>query len=70
MISWIKKFPDSFDDYVNAIDGIWSMADIMSKHTIIHCSNGFLIFVENQDVAFRCAYFEDKKQIQITDMIQ
>jgi len=70
IISWIQKQSStSFDNYVKSVDGVREIADTMSKYTIVACGHGFLIFVDNEDVALRCAFFEDKKQIHITHII-
>ena len=69
IISWIGKQPDSFENYVNTIDGVKKIAKLFSEYTITACGHGFLIFVENEDIALRCAFFEDKKQIHITDIV-
>jgi len=59
IIAWIHARPDSFDNYDKAIIGVRKMADLFSEYTITSCGNGFLMFVEGEDVALRCAFFED-----------
>ncbi len=69
VISWIRNQPESFDNYDNSIQGVKKIAKLFSDYTITACGHGFLIFVENEDVALRCTFFEDKKQIHISHII-
>jgi hypothetical protein len=68
--SWIAKQPNkTFEDYANAIEGIREIAKVFSKHDIVSCGRGFLIYVENQNTVLECAVFQDKKEIHITRII-
>jgi hypothetical protein len=70
IISWIQKqSPTSFDNYIHSVDGVRKIADLMSEYTIVACGHGFLIFVEGEEIALRCTFFEDKKQIHITHIV-
>ena len=70
IVSWIaNQNPTVFDRYVEAVDVIRDLANLLSNHTIVVCGHGFLIFVETQDVALRCAFFEDRRQIHITHIV-
>ncbi len=70
IVSWIaNQNDDVFDRYVDAVDVVRELADLLSYHTIVVCGHGFLIFVETQDVALRCAFFEDRRQIHITEIV-
>ena len=68
--NWVsKQDSDSFENYIRAIEGVRKMADLFSKYTITSCGNGFLIFVEGEDVALRCAFYEERRQIHIISFI-
>ncbi|MGI0045730.1 MAG: hypothetical protein ACREBB_00885 [Nitrosotalea sp.] len=70
LVSWIAKQPQNvFTDYVNAIEGIREIAKVFSKHSIVSCGSGFLIYVENQNTVLECAIFQDKKEIHVVRII-
>lgn len=58
-----------FTDYVNAIEGIREIAKVFSKHSIVSCGSGFLIYVENQNTILECAIFQDKKEIHVVRIV-
>lgn len=68
--SWIaKQDASAFNDYVNAVNGIREIAQVFSKHSIVSCGSGFLIYVENQNTVLECAIFQDKKEIHVVRII-
>lgn len=74
IISWIRarssQDSNSFGYYVREIENIRNMARAMSPLNFIACGEGFKVFVEEEDVTLRCAYFLDERQIHIVDVIQ
>ena len=74
VISWIrsKKSQDSisFGYYVREIENIRNMARAMGSLNFIACGEGFKVFVEEENVILRCAYFIQEREIHIVDVIQ
>ena len=74
VISWIRArsstIPNSFGYYVREIENIRNMARAMSPLNFIACGEGFKVYIQEEDLTLRCAYFLTERQIHIVDVIQ
>jgi hypothetical protein len=74
IIGWIRsrnsQDPNSFGYYVREIENIRNMARAMGPLNFIACGEGFKVYVEEEDIILRCAYFITEREIHIVDVIQ
>ena len=73
VIGWIRskatEDPKSFGYYVREIENIRNMARAMAPLNFIACGEGFKVYIEEEDVVLRCAYFIKERQIHIVDIL-
>ena len=74
VISWVRsrstQDPHSFGYYAQAIENIRNYARAMQPLHFIACGEGFKVYIKEEDIVLRCAYFIDQRQIHIMDIIQ
>ena len=66
VIQYMRGTPQQVhDDYFHTIEGILDLAENFSKLSIASCSAGFIVPVQGQNAALRCAVLGNTREIHI-----